>query len=294
MVSTLRELNVRGPVIQRRRPQTKVRGIAADPALPRRRRLAVASLAFAFVHFRFHVLADHATIGDALPAGGSLLSSLWGPVLIAMLVAAGYQLADARRGTAYDCVARHVIAVGLLASLVLVSFELSLALALPFVLALAGIAADAYRRIYREIVAQRASARLGAPFALLAGYTAMLALATLDAAITWTGCPSSAPTISMIIAAGAMASHLALRNRDAVMPLLVAWMLVGLVAARPPTAIEHAALLMTAICAIVGIVTAATILGARAAAAKQPDRRTRVTPSRQTAWPSPSPRSHRA
>jgi hypothetical protein len=267
-----------------------VRGIAADPALPRRRRLAVASLAFALVHDRLHALTDHASIGDALPRGGGALATLWTPVVLAMLTTAIHQLSDARRGTAYDCVARHVIGAALLSSVLLLGFEVGLSLVLPAALALAVIAADAYRRIYREILARRAATWLGPPFALLAGYAGMVAVVAAGGAIAWTGCQSSAPASALVIGAGAAASHLGLRHRDVVMPWLVAWLLVGICAADPPAGLAGAALLMTAICATVGIVTTATVLASRPF---ERDER-RVSRPRRAAWPSPSPRSHRA
>lgn len=283
MVFTVHDLSVRGQVRSAKRTALDTSRIS------RWRRLSLLALIVAIVHHEIHLSAGGESIAGVL--GGSQtpvvpvpsLFTLWLPILLVLAGYAVFQLADdQRRISAYDRVSRHLAAVGALSSLLLFSIQIAdLALAAPVAVALAAVAGHAYLRVHTEIGDHRAPRWLGVPIALLFGFTGIVAVGFVDAIMIAAGCPSSAPAISLMIGAGALAIHLGLHHRDLVLPGFVAWALTGICATdRAASNVASAALLVGAMCAAVAIVIAATRLDASRISTRTRDRRMVRAPGR--------------
>lgn len=98
---------------------------------------------------------------------------------------------------------------------------------------------------------------VGAPFALLAGYTAMIAIGFTDAAITTAGCPSSAPALALVLGVAVLAVRAALLYRDPMLSGFTALALTTMVASHPTAAIASLTLLAAGVCGALAILMAA-------------------------------------
>lgn len=289
MIVTLHDLNARGPVKAPRHAVVK------QLVIPPWRWASLLAVFAAFLHYKAHARVHGPMIEDVIAATGTSLQpvsstfAVWGPLLLVLLGYAMFQLVeDQRIVQVYDRVSRHVVALAALSSLQLVTIDSGIYVAAPIAIGFAAIAADAYRRVHEEIVAERTRPWVSIPFGLVLGYGVAIALPAADAMITAAGCPSSAPGIALAVGAGIAAVNAGMRYRDPILPGFVAWAFLAIAASGPAkVATLHATLLIGAACAAVAILIAAirldTIFGSSPSQHTKPttrDRRpTRPTPT---------------
>ena len=274
MVSTVRELSMRGPVRARKH------AMVAPAAIPAWRWGALVAVFVAIAHDKIHRQAGEIGLAELLagtrlaPSAGVLQA--WSLILFALLAYAVFQLGeDQRRLSIYDRASRPITLVCALASAQLAALQHGSGLAAATALAAASALAAGvgYHRVQGEIAAGRATPWLGVPFSLLLAYTGAAALALLDAMLVRAGGTSMAAAIAPIAAAGVASIYIGLRRRDAVLPGFAAWILVSICAARPPAAIATSALIAGALSATAAIVITAAQLEARSARPAQRSRR---------------------
>jgi hypothetical protein len=264
MISTVRELSMRGPV---KAPKHAMVSSAEIPAW----RWGVLLAAFiAIAHDKVHREAGEIGLADLLagtrlaPSSGVLQA--WSLILFALLAYAVFQLGEAqRRLSVYDRASRPLALVYALVSarLAVLQQDGGLATATALAVATALAAGLAYHRVHAEIMEGRARGWIGVPFSLLLAYTAGTAGAALDALIVGAGEPSAITAVALIAAVGVGAIYLGLTRRDVVLPGFAAWMLTSICAARPPAVIATSALIAGALAAVAAIVIAAAQLEAR-------------------------------
>lgn len=274
MISTLRELSMRGPV---RAPR---HAMAAPAEIPAWRWFALVAVVFAIAHDKIHRQAEEIVLPQLL-AGARLMPSasvlgLWSLILLALAAFAVFQLGEEqRRLSVYDRASRPLVLLCALAGTQL--FALQEDSGLPAVAGLTAATALAaglgYYRVQDEIAEERASAWIGVPFSLVLAYTGGTAMTALDAVVAQAGGTSTAYAIGMLAAAGAGAIYLGLSRRDVVLPGFAAWILASICVERPPAAIATAALIAGALCATAAVLIASAQLAARNAA--RSTRRTR-------------------
>jgi hypothetical protein len=264
MISTLRELSMRGPVKAPRH------AMVSSAEIPAWRWGALLAIFIAIAHDRVHRQAGEVGLAELLagtrlaPSAGVL--EAWSLILFAVLAYAVFQLGEEqRRLSVYDRASRPLVLVCALVSARLAVLQQGggLVAATAFAAATALAAGVAYHRVYAEIAEGRARGWIGVPFSLLLAYTAGTAAAGLDAVIVDAGQPSTATAVTLIAAAGLGAIYLGLTRRDVFLPGFVAWMLTSICAARPPAVIATSALIAGALAAIAAIVIAAAQLEAR-------------------------------
>jgi hypothetical protein len=264
MISTVRELSMRGPVKAPRH------AMVSSAEIPAWRWGALLATFIAIAHDKVHRQAGEIGLAELL-AGARLAPSagvleVWSLILFAILAYAVLQLGEEqRRLSVYDRASRPLALVCVLVSARLAVLEQGggLAGATAFTVATALAAGAAYHRVHAEIAEGRARGWIGVPFSLLLAYTAGTAGAALDAAIVGAGEPSAVTAVALIAAAGLGAIYLGLTRRDVVLPGFVAWMLTSICAARPPAVIATSALIAGALAAMAAIVIAAAQLEAR-------------------------------
>lgn len=262
-----------------RRGALRLKRTAPDLAVSPWRHLAIAAAGLMLAHAFVHSATLAVSVESALRASPTSLVPVspvflaWPVIAICLLGYSLYAIApDQRPFAIHDQVSRHVVATALLASLQLVT----LVHADPYLnagvgLALAGVAIDAYRRIQAALATLEADARYGrevarsaaVPFALLAGFTSLTAVGFTDAAITFAGCPSSAPSLALVLAAAALALRAGLRFRDPVVPAFTTVALSAIVAGHPTDAIASLTLLAAGLCGALAIFLTALQLSAR-------------------------------
>jgi hypothetical protein len=187
--------------------------------------------------------------------------SLWTVIHVILFGYAVAQLGEnQRRVVAYDQISKLVVLACVISSLQLSLLQLgdvSVIAAVSSVLAV--VACVAYVRIHREVVADRVSPWVGIPFALLLGWSGLIAMASVDGAIMTAGCPSVVPTVTLLALGGGTSVYLGLEHRDFVLPGVLAWMLTAICAAnRVAPVIATSALLVGGVCALAAILIAAT------------------------------------
>ena len=265
MVSTLRELSMRGPV---RAPR---HAVVSPTEIPAWRWIALVAVFIAIAHDKIHRQAGEVGLAELL-AGARLAPSAgvfhaWPLILFVFLAYAVYQLGeDQRRLSVYDRASRPAALVCVLGSAQIAALQAGGGLAVAAALAAASAltAGVAYHRVHDEIAADRATAWIGVPFSLLLAYTSGTALAALDAVLVNAGGTSTISAVALIAGAGAASISVGLWRRDAVLPGFAAWFLASICAARPPAAIATTALIAGVLCATAAIVIAAAQLEARA------------------------------
>jgi hypothetical protein len=278
MVSTVRDLSMRGPI-------RSTRHTVVDEGVPAWRWVALVAVVLAIAHGQIHRQASEATLADLIRgAGGGLLPApavigAWTAILFGLLTTAVFALADdQRRISLHDRVSRPVTVMLLAISAQLAAIDvIGLYGSTVLAIAAAAAAAVAYLRAQAEIAAGRARTWLGLPLGLAAGYTAVLAVAAIDASIARAGWASAAPGLALAIAVAAAAIRSGLTFRDPAVLAITAWALSSVSAANRGTTAEGAALLMGAACATVAIVIAATRVGTRRPVAKPAVRRSTLT-----------------
>ncbi len=276
MVFTLHDLEVRGPI-----KPTRYRG-AEDTTIPISRWFSLLAVVAAFGCFKIYgQLELGSSLETVLVQAGSSLTPVhstfvaWNLILLVLLAYAVFQLfPEQRKLAAYDRVSRHVVLASLVATLILLTLRWE-AIWLTAILTsgLAIVAGSAYQRMHREVSEHRAPAMLGIPFALLLGFSLVVAIAAADAAIVTAGCPSSAPPLLLLCGAGVGVVYLGLRFRDAALPGFVAWLATGICAAsHNDTAISGIALLVGLLCVATAVLIAATRVHTRAEDLHRPQR----------------------
>lgn len=235
---------------------------------------ALLAVVVAFAHDRLPARLDGSLEARLLRTGSTLVPVhstfvAWRLILLLLLGYAVFQLAKGQRTVAvHDLVSKHVVVASLLASLLLVSPPSIGTTMVPLATALAIIAASAYVRVQSAVVVRRVPSWLGVPFALLLGFTMIVALAAIAAA----GLPTS---IIIVVASAVCIATIwsGLHFGEPALPGFVAWIFTSICAEnRSEVGVVSAALLGGGACAAVAILIAATRL----------------------ASPKPLPRPHRA
>jgi hypothetical protein len=255
--------------------------VKAIPAAPWRW-MALGAVVAAFVHDRLGARSGAWAIEGHVSSIGPAPSAFvtWTVIQVVLIGYCLAQLFEEQRPVAiHDRLSRLVVVVALLSSVrltMMVQGNPWITTAVSISIAVAS--AVAYLRIRHEIVAHRASGWIGLPFSLLLGWTTLIAGASLDAAIRAAGYPSLAAAVTIVVlAAGAL--YLGLQFRDFVLPAGVAWLLISICASnRLAAPLATGVLLAGSLCAIVGIMIAATRFSrSPQAASPSPSRRSRQT-----------------
>lgn len=266
MISTLRELNMRGPV---RSPAVAMPSMQ----IPTGRWISLAAVGAALVIDRClggatAALAEQLAERTAL-APARLLVAAWPTLLVALVAHGAFQLAEDQRGVeVHDRVSRYVAGFGALTIVAAIASTSNLVVAAGAWLAAAVVIGQAYRRVHHELAAGRAPAWLGALFGAALAMATAFAIGAADAAIAAAGCPSSAPTCALVIGGAVIAVRLGLALRDWVFPGVLALDLLMVCSHdRTTTGLAGAALLAGFACAAAAIALGGLRLLARPATA---------------------------
>jgi hypothetical protein len=257
MVFTVRDLDVRGPA--RRRPAAP-----APTRIPAWRWISFITVIAAITHHKLHAQLAGPSLEELLAASCSALVPVhsgfaaWGVILLVLLGYAAFQLlADQRAVPVYDRVSRQLVLTSLLASLLLLALPWHAPWSMVTVTcALAVVAGSAYVRVHHAVAERRGPSWIGIPFALLFGFTVVIAIAGLDGLFATAG---SWPAIALLVGAGLVVVALGLHHRDPALPAFVAWLITGISAAnRAAPVIAGCALLVAGACAATAILVAVT------------------------------------
>jgi len=263
MISTLRELSMRGPV---RAPR---HAMVSPAEIPAWRWAALVAVFVAIAHDKIHREAGEVVLAQRL-AGARLAPApsvfdAWSKILYALLMYTVFQLGEAqRRLWVYDRASRPVTLVCVLAGAQLAALQAGSGLATVAAISIASALAAgvAYHRVHGDIADGSATPWIGVPFSLVLAYTAGTALAALDAVIAGAGGTSAAYAIAPVAVAGVGAIYAGLARRDAMLPGFTAWILTSICTLRPPAAVATAALIAGVLCATAAVVIAAAQLQA--------------------------------
>jgi len=234
--------------------------LAAPKPVSPWRWFALLAVVVAFAHDRLPARLDGSLEARLLRAGSALVPvhatfGAWRLILLILLGFAVFQLAKGQRNVdVHDRVSKHVVVASLLASLLLVSPPSIGTMTASLATALAIIAASAYVRVQSAVGVRRVPSWLGVPFALLLGFTMIVALAAIAAA--------GLPTSILIVMVGAVCIATiwsGLHFGEPALPGFVAWIFTSICAEnRSELGVASVALLGGGACAAVAILIAAT------------------------------------
>jgi hypothetical protein len=162
------------------------------------------------------------------PAGYAF--SIWGLIYAAFIAYAVAQLRPSQRGVAlHDRIAPPFVLANALTSVWIVAFRNdAIGWSVALIVATLVAAIVLFTRAHEAVRRGEVSALWGVPFSLFLGWLSVATIANVSIGLVaagWSGAPLDGATWAVILlaVATALGGTLALRFRDAVVPLVVAW-----------------------------------------------------------------------